>query len=60
MQKDSALQPISHVRFRPIDKSAYVFQTAVVQLVESRMPLQSLTLPNKVGKPVVVPRLPLA
>jgi hypothetical protein len=29
------------------------------QLVESRMPLQGLVLPNKVGKQVAVPRLPL-
>jgi hypothetical protein len=32
---------------------------AVPQLVESRMPLQGITLPNKVGKPVAVPKLPL-
>lgn len=30
-----------------------------VQLVESRMPLQGLILPNKVGKPVGIPKLPL-
>jgi hypothetical protein len=32
---------------------------AVLQLVESRMPLHGITLPNKVGKPVAVPKLPL-
>jgi hypothetical protein len=32
---------------------------SALQLVESRMPLQGITLPNKVGKPVAVPKLPL-
>eukprot|EP00878_Enallax_costatus_P028549 GHUV01030842.1.p1 GENE.GHUV01030842.1~~GHUV01030842.1.p1 ORF type:complete len:447 (+),score=91.95 GHUV01030842.1:177-1517(+) len=33
--------------------------STIKDLVESRMPLQGLTLPNKVGKIVAVPRLPL-
>jgi hypothetical protein len=48
------------VRLQLIQKTFPRFCLFLVQLVESRMPLQSLTLPNKVGKPVVVPRLPLA
>jgi hypothetical protein len=31
----------------------------LLQLVEARMPLQGLTLPNKVGKQVQVAKLPL-
>lgn len=30
-----------------------------LQLVEGCMPLHGITLPNKIGKPVAVPKLPL-
>ncbi|WIA35160.1 hypothetical protein OEZ86_003632 [Tetradesmus obliquus] len=33
--------------------------STIKDLVESRLPLRGITLPNKVGKPVAVPRLPL-
>eukprot|EP00879_Flechtneria_rotunda_P030265 GHRR01032877.1.p1 GENE.GHRR01032877.1~~GHRR01032877.1.p1 ORF type:complete len:274 (+),score=89.72 GHRR01032877.1:558-1379(+) len=33
--------------------------STIKDLVESRVPLQGVTLPNKVGKPVAVPKLPL-